>query len=185
MPSTPNFNIPFPCSGDVVSADDIADWANGIDDALASIQTATTTAQTRPAMTAHQSGNGQSFAQNVAADFVFTTADFNRGVTATFPTASFTLPAGGLYRISAEANHTTTTTTTITRWQLILNAGAQRVSRNYNVGLAGGLFQIPIMVEGLFICVPGTIVTVNFLWTGTGGPTDVYGILYLNKISNL
>lgn len=185
MPSTPNFNIPYPCSGDVINPDVIQDWAEGIDDALSAVQATATVAQNRPAMTAHQSGNGQAFVQNVAADFVFTVADFNRGVTAAFPTASFTLPASGLYRISAEANQTTTTTTTITRWQLILNVGAQRVSRNYNVGLGGGLFQMPIMVEGLFICVPGTIVTVNFLWTGVGGPTDVYGILYLNKISDL
>jgi hypothetical protein len=83
------------------------------------------------------------------------------------------------------ASQTTTTTTTITRWQLILNVGAQRVSREYTSGLGGGVFEMPIEVEGLFICVPGTLVTVNFLWTGTGGPTDVYGVLYLNKISDL
>lgn len=184
MPSTPTFAIPYPCSGDTIDPAVIGDWADGIDAALATVSEEADLALNRPSLHAHLTSPGQSYATGAAANFTFTEVDFSHEIGFVLPTTTFTLTRAGVYAITAQASHGSTLATTITRWQIILNVGASRSSRNLQFGPTASS-QTPLETEGLFLCPAGTAVTVNFLWIGTGGPINVYGSLWANLISEL
>jgi hypothetical protein len=185
MPTTPNFAIPYPCSGDTIDPTVIADWANGIDAALATVSDTANLALNRPSLYATSPLLGQSYATGVAADISFSLVNFNVGVTMVTPTTTATITRAGVYRISGQINHINSVTT-MTRYRVIINSSTgRRVSRNLNLIFAGGTNQVPLLAEGLFVCPVGTTITLNFQWIGTGGPLTAFGLLWLNMVSEL
>lgn len=185
MPATPNFAIPYPCSGDTIDAAAIQAWADGIDLAVSSVQDQADLALNRPSLYVQSPPTGQAYATGVAADISFSTATFARGsYTFTLPTTTITVNTPGIYRMSGQISMMGSLVTTTTRWRVELRAGTQLTSRLVNFGDLAAVVS-PLVAEGLFIVTAGTVVTLNLQWIGTGGPTTAFGTLAMNKISDL
>lgn len=185
MPSTPNFAIPYPCSGDIIDPTVIADWANGIDDALTTASATANLALNRPSVSATSALTGQSFTTGVAADVIFNTIDFSNDITATPGLGTITVTRAGLYHVSGQVNQVSAVTT-ITRFRPILFVSTgRRVARNVGLPLFPTTNQAPVQVEGLFPCPVGTTFRLQFQWIGTGGPMTAFGSLWINMVSEL
>jgi hypothetical protein len=184
MPTTPNYAIPYPCSGDVIDPDVFAAWAQGIDAAIADVDLLASQASTRPSLSVRTAAGGQAIATGVATDLTFTALIFGEGVSFTAPSTTVTITEAGLYRVTGQMTNPVNVTT-VTRFRIIVNASTgRRVSRNtaFTTPRVSGL---PIQASGLFVAPVGTTFTVNAQWVGTGGPMSIAGMLNLTKICDL
>lgn len=184
MPTTPNFAIPYPCAGDVIDADVIAAYTNGVDAALASVASAAQDALTRPSIGVKTVATGEVIATGVATNLTFTTVIHNEGLTAAVPTTTVTVNEAGMYRVNATIV-SASLATTITRFRMVVNfSTGRRLSRNVAFTPALTLTQ-PEPAFGLIRCPAATTVTLQAQWVGTGGPIQIAGALFLNKFCDL
>lgn len=177
--STPNFAIPYPCAGENINSLVFANFANGVETALATVDALSTAALARP-NAAIKNSAGQSIAFGAAVALTMPTTDFATGVTAA--AGGFTILTDGIYMVTLEAS-TASVTTSVSSWAIeVLQAGTTRYRRklspNPAIATAGG-----INLAGLIQATVGQAITFQWQWTGAGANLSVISRATINKIS--
>lgn len=150
--TTPIFAFPYPCEGDDITVASFADLANAIDDKLLELQDDEYEALNRY-------NQELSSASNVIAagvDAVIAGAD-----------STYTIPAAGVWQISALTNTTSTTgTPTSARLRVRKNAVVQ-------FGIRQNTETVPydIQAVGCITAAAGDVISFQFLFGGTGNWT--------------
>lgn len=180
---TPNFAIPYPCPGDVIDCDMFADWANAIDDALTTVNTAAEAAANRPRAMLRTLATGFAVPVNVATTIQFNEVTnnpvYNNGITVgAFPYTGFTVNpplTSGFYLFSATfiPVNTVTTVTAFKASIVADNVSAGRTTASSVVGNSASPLTVTHLgvMQNTGLVPPATCV---YQWNGTGGPMNVY-----------
>lgn len=182
--TTTNFGIRYPCSGETINPTVFANWADDIDAALTDVSTLTTEVLHRPRASVKTVDAGTSTA--VGALTTLNVGDvtlYADGVTVTptgFITNEPTLEVG-VWMVTAEFSPLNSVTT-LTSW-----AGGCVTSPGDDMGRKMGIsgantLATNINISGLLRVVSPSIISFNWLWTGTGGPMFVYCNASISKI---
>lgn len=168
---TPNFSIRYPCAGEIIDPTAFQNFANDVDAALVTVNTAAAAAVARPRAAQRSTLAGTSCAAGATTAMAFTTVDYSSGITLTG--SGFTPTTTGVYMIDAEFSGFTVVTT-VTSWsgQIQQNA-VTKYRRKMGFSIvpnAAGYLNI----SGALSCTAGDTIAVQWLWTGTGGPMFVY-----------
>lgn len=171
MPFTPNWNLPYPCSGEAIDPSIFCDFSEALDVALATVAENTRQIANRPNARLNRVGGAQTFPVNVNTVVDFTTEMYdNNGMTDLGVSASIVMVnVPGLYWVTfamgGNANFTTWT-----RYQMqITQNGVARVSRKFILDTAIATFT-DNSINGLLVCQAGDQIRAQYLWNGTGGP---------------
>lgn len=176
---TPNYAIPYPCAGEIIDPAVFQAFSDGVESALASVDTLSAAALARPNGAVRNTG--QSIAVGAATAIAFTATDFSSGITATG--TGFTVLTSGIYEVSMESTSDTVTTTVSSEAVNILVAGVVRLRRKYSVS-AGSLTRMrAINLSGLVSLTAGQALTYQFHWTGAGVNLNVVTRATIAKIS--
>lgn len=181
---TPNFAIRYPCAGETINPTVFQDFADDVEDALASVQVASTAALQRPrAATRNSSATGTACTVAVLTTMTFTIVDFSSGVTTT--ATGFTILAGGVYMVDAQFApiNTVTNSPVSCAGSIVQNATTRYRRKISNFGNTTVAFTEN--VSGLISCAPADTISAQYLWTGAGGPLNVYSRLSISKICDL
>lgn len=184
MPATtPNFNIPYPCSGDTIDCSIFESWAAGIDNALATVRTASELASQRPRAMLRTADTGVAVAVGGAfVGMTYNRADnpiYNGGLTLTgvapnYTGFSITLPQiPGWYLFMAQFTPLNAVTT-VTSFEGRITVDGLVFGRTLGDSLPGTVAR-PITVMGMALlpaALPGA--QASYAWTGSGGPMNIY-----------
>lgn len=148
---TPIFNFPYPCPGEMITAQSFANLANAIDAKLTEVNADMIFALNRP---------------NVDKDDASTQVT-NPGVvtTLTNPDSTYTIPVAGVWVVSVSIQPDTfPATISYQRGQLLQNA----VLRSGITHDSENNLPVPCRPFGVFVAAVGDVITTTYLWTGTG-----------------
>lgn len=166
--TTPTFGIPYPCMNEVVSASDFADFAAGVEDAIASVDVTVDQALNPPNVGVNLT---QSVAVNVATDCVYTTEYWDTANMAAVTTTPLTVPENGMYLITINAGVTGFATITSSKAAININ-GTDQFAFKFPAGQGTPNRNC---AQGLYRLAATDLVRCRFTWTGTGGPGTVTG----------
>lgn len=168
---TPNWALPYPCSGETIDPDIFCDFSEALDVALATINDRTTFVANRPNSRLNRFGGAQTFAVNVNTVVQWNSEmyDNNAMTDLTLDNTIITVNTPGLYWVTfvvgGVANFTTWT-----RYQLQITQNATaRVSRKFIIDTGVATFS-DNSINGLLVCQAGDLIRGQYLWNGTGGP---------------
>ncbi len=169
MPGTTSrFAIPYPCLSDPIDASAFAAWTNGIEAAMAQVDATEAQALHRPAASV-TFPNALSLPVGVATNVTFGTElfDTDNMVDLGSNNDRITIRTQGVYMVEASICLSQGPLTTYT-------SGRNAVTLNGNVALARKHDDISVAssISGILpaVLVPGDILRLQYLWTGTGGP---------------
>lgn len=178
---TPNFAIEYPCAGETIDPTVFQTFADDVEAALVTVDTASAAALQRPRAAIRNSA-GQSIAFGAMTALTDPTTDFTSGVTAA--AAGFTLLTSGVYLVTLQAGSATVTTTVTSYAADISLAGTviyrRKLSKTLTTTTAGD-----INLVGVFSGTAGQAVTFRWGWTGAGANLTVTSRATVKKISNL
>jgi hypothetical protein len=168
---TDRFSIPFPCQGDAINPAVFATWTNGIESAMAQVDTMRGLALHRPAASV-TFPNALSLPQGVATNVTFGSElfDTDNMVDLAANNDRITIRTAGVYMVEANLCLQQGPVTTYT-------SGRNAVTVNGTVSLARKHDDISVAstISGILATVlaPGDILRLQYLWTGTGGPASL------------
>lgn len=170
MPSTPNFAIPYPCSGDTIDCNIFEPFTAAIQDSLDALDVLNEEVLNRPAAHIQAFANGQTFTVNVATNVIFDTVFFDNDsmVDLAVNNDRITIQNPGMYLVAGNLR-TGASFTTITSQSNALSLNGTILYRNKESSDNNNLMYIPSAI-GLMNCVAGDVIRLVYLWTGTGGP---------------
>lgn len=168
MPSTPNFAIPYPCSGTTIDCTAFEDFTEAIQDAIDAVSVAEQAALNRPAAKVGDT-DAQTFTVAVATNMTFVFEDFDNDAMANLGVNAdrLTIQTDGIYVVSAMAQAAGSVTTLTSQAIAVSQNGTIRYRKKDSVRDNS---PMTIHVVGLMSCVAGDIIRAVYLWTGTGGP---------------
>lgn len=168
---TPNWGIPYPCSGSTIDPDVFCQFSSGIDTAITQVSQLADVAANPPNVQVSRTGSAQTFAVNVAANIQWTTEVYDNGGMADLggDNTILTVQTPGLYWVALTfggiANFTTWT-----RYQAQITQNAvARISRKFIIDTGAALFS-DNSIHGVLVCQAGDLIRGSYLWNGTGGP---------------
>lgn len=164
---TPNFAIPYPCSGETIDCTIFASFTQAIQDALISVEDLTVTALNRPA--AGVSGTGQAITVNVSTNATFGTElyDNNNMADLAVNNDRLTIQTDGVYMVTVWSGLQSGWATMTSNAVAISNNGTVLYRKKNS---SDNDLDMDVTVTGLVNCVAGDILRCSILWTGTGGP---------------
>lgn len=166
--SSPVFGIPFPCEGEAITCDSFADFATGVESALASVDVTVDQALNPPNAGVNLT---QSVAVAAATDCVYVTEYWDSANMATVGTTPLTAPADGMYLITINAGVSGFATITSAKAAININ-GTDQYAFKFPAGVGT---PNRCSTQGLYRLAIGDLVRCRFTWTGTGGPGSVTG----------
>lgn len=171
MPSTPNWAIPYPCSGDNIDCTIFEDFTVAIQTAITTLDTLTTTALRRP--TAKITGSGQAIAAGATTNATFSSEEFDTAAMANLGVNNdrLTVTSDGMYMITAWSD-LGSPFTTMTSNSVAISVNGTIIYRKKNSSDTN--LDMNVTVTGLYNCVVGDIIRMPILWTGTGGPLSTF-----------
>lgn len=182
---TANFAIRYPCPGDTVTMDAFANWASDIENALLTVSELTEQASNRPRAIGRTSNAGTAVAAGAGpitlqATTIVTSVGLSNLSGVFTPT---TTDSNGLYMLMAQVTPVNTATTVTSFKATILANNTVAASRTLASSVVGTIAK-PISLVGLgFVTTVGGGALVQFEWTGTGGPLNVYAQLSLAYVA--
>lgn len=180
--TTTNFGIRFPCSGETIDPTVFQNFAEDVDTALATVDTAQQFAQTRPAASVFTNDAGSSVAVGVRTAMTFTTTAFNNGMTVGATT--LTAITGGIYMVTAEFADINAGTTN-TSWTGSIDVNATTVVARTLGRSTSNASASNINVSMLTRVTAGSTISAYWFWLGSGGPMFVYCNLSAQFICDL
>lgn len=169
--TTPRFAIPYPCLGDAIDASAFSAWTNGIEAAMVQVDALEAQALHRPAASV-TFPNALSMPQGVATTVTFGTElfDTDNMVDLAANNDRITIRTTGVYMVEASLclGQGTVTTYTSGRNSVTLNGTLVLARKHDDMSLASS-------ISGILpaILVPGDVLRLQYLWTGTGGPATL------------
>jgi hypothetical protein len=174
MPETPNWHIPYPCSGSSIDSEVpgiFCDFSGAIDEAITEVARQADAAANRPNARANRLGSAQTFAVNVAANVQWNQEmyDNNSMINLAGDNTIITIQTPGVYWVTFAIGGIATFTTW-TRYQMqITQNTVARVSRKFIIDTGSALFS-DNSIHGALVCQAGDLIRGSYLWNGTGGP---------------
>lgn len=169
--TTTRFAIPFPCLGDIVTGSEFGAWTAGVESALAQVDALESQALHRPAASM-TFPNATSFTVNVATNITFGTELFDTDNMIDLGTNNdrITIRTQGVYMVEANLCLFSAPFTTYTsgRIGVSINGTLAFARKHDDISVASSISAILPQ-----ILVPGDILRLQFLWTGTGGPSSL------------
>lgn len=185
MPTTAPYGIFYPCLLPTISTSDFYQQATTTETALSTVNSVIPALLQREYVAA--SGINPNQAVNVTGTVSWTTPPATNNPNGMFSSGTptvFTVQTSGSFLVDLHvANFTFPTTLTSLRASILL-AGVEQVWGK--MGGPSSTGSIQFFTSGLIVsAVAGQQITVNFLWTGTGGPMQPLFDIQICKISDL
>lgn len=169
--TTTRFAIPYPCLGDVIDPNAFANWTLGLESAMSQVDAIEALALHKP-MASITFPNATSFTVNVATNITFGTElfDTDNMVDLGSNNDRITIRTQGIYMVEASLCLASAPFTTYTsgRIGVSVNGTLATARKHDDVSIAGSIAAILPQV-----LVPGDILRLQYLWTGTGGPSSL------------
>lgn len=162
--ATPNFAIPYPCSGDTIDPGVFEDFADAVEAALTTVAMAAEAARIRPRILVTGVGvaaNGVTLNVPTTATPVTSTAASNNGT-------GITVTQAGVWMVSANFVTSGAVTNVVGNRGSIVGPGTQLYRRHLGLSTTPADGFQDINVSGLFLLAPADTLTPQYFWTGTG-----------------
>lgn len=174
MPSTPVWNLPYPCAGETIDPSIFCDFSDAVDTALTEVNANAEFVANRPNVRVDRVGNANTFAAGVASNVQFNTEVFDNSGMADLGVSStnITIPTAGVYWACFSLGGFATFTTW-TRYQMTVSQNATNfIFRKFMVATAQGT-PLNNTIQGVLVCQAGDIIRGTFTFIGTGGPMQI------------
>ena len=181
---TDNYSIRYPCPGDTVTLADFTNWASDIDTALASVSELSDEALNRPRGMGRTANAGTAVAVGAGLTLLAATNTVYSHAMTNF--SGVFVPESGLdgLFLGMATVIPVGTGTTVTSWKASLIMDNQTVASRTSASSAASTIAKPISLVGVgFLTSTGAGGLVQFEWTGTGGPMNVYAQLSFSYIA--
>lgn len=174
MPTTPVWDLPYPCAGETMDPAIFCDFSNAVDAALVTVNANAEFVANRPNARIDRTANANTFAAGVATNVQFDTEVFDNDGMATLSTdnAGLLVNTPGVYWASFSVGGMATFTTWTRYNMVITQAGNARIFRKFIVVIAQGT-PADNTITGALVCQAGDIIRGQFTFTGTGGPMQM------------
>lgn len=171
MPSTPNWNIPYPCSGDNIDCTVFEDFTQAIQDAITAVDALSVQVRNRPAAAIDNSFN--TIPVGVSTNVQFALEDFDNAnmVNLAVNNDRITITVDGMYLVNANL-YLTPPSTTVTSNAVAITRNGTVLYRKKSSSDTNDFTAMTL--AGLVPCVAGDILRLSALWTGTGGPAATF-----------
>lgn len=171
MPSTPVWNLPYPCAGDNIDPAIFCEFSDAVDAALATLNDQADFVANRPNARIDRTASSNTFAAGVASMVQFDTEVFdNRGMAdLSVDNTALTVSFSGIYWASFSVGGFSTFTTWTRYLMNIVQNGNSRIYRKFIVNTAQST-PTDNTITGVLQCQAGDIIRGNFTFIGTGGP---------------
>jgi hypothetical protein len=184
MPTTPNFSIDYPCEGSSITLSDFSMLALDTETALAAANTTATFATHRPYVMGSWASANPTVAVETTAVFSANTSSSGITVNAAAGTATIVTPGIYMMGVTTSSGAQSSLTMTSQRASIFKNAAffatkRYRGSNPTSISCNGGSFTLALSLAA------GDVITVSYLWTGTGslaaagGSSGNFSLTYL------
>lgn len=172
MPSTPNFAIPYPCSGDNIDCGVFEDFTTAVQNALLSVDVSVEEANNRPAASISMSAS-QNINVGAATNVQFGSELYDNDNMANLGVNNdrLTVVTTGMYMVTGFTLGNGGSVTTLTSEAVALSRNGTILYRKKNS--SDDNRSMGNTVTGLINCTAGDILRLVYLWTGTGGPMSL------------
>lgn len=187
MPTTPVWNLPYPCAGDTIDPDIFCDFSRAVDTALVTLNANAEFVLNRPNARVDRTANANTFTANTATNVEFDTEFFDNDEIADLAATNnaLTVRTAGVYWATFAAGGFATFTTWTQYYMNITQNATTRISRKFVVDT---VVDIPVdnSITGVIVCQVGDVIRGQFTFFGTGGPMQMSrGRLSLSFICDL
>lgn len=171
MPSTPVWNLPYPCAGDTIDPSIFCEFSDAVDTALASVNENAAFVLRRPNARVDRVSNINTFAAGVASNAQFNSEYFDNDNMGNLGSdaAALTIQTPGVYWVMFSLGGFATFTTWTRYLMAISQAGTNRIFRKFMVNTAQGT-PSDNTIQGVLVCQAGDVIRGAFTFIGTGGP---------------
>lgn len=177
---TPNFGIQYPCAGETIDPTVFQTFADDVEAALSTVATASLAATDRPRGSV--SVPSQSIATGGLTSIAFTSFDFSDQMTA--GAGGLTIQVAGWYMVTAELISETPVVASNAYWfaQILRGASIMARHKQTNPNPVNPLhINLAIPVD----CNPAEVISLQWQWSGAGGPVNVAARLSAVKMCDI
>lgn len=179
MPSTPVYGIVFPCEGDLITPTAFSTFATSVEAALNTVAAVEAQALFPPSTSVRVNQPGVALA--TPTDCTYVEEYWDNAAIATVATAILTIPATGMYLVTASVGVSGFATITTLKTAVTVNA-VEQLAMKY---VPSGGAPVAAIPQGLLRLAAGDQVRCRVTWNGTGGPATATGIFALTLHSRL
>lgn len=185
MPTSPNFNIDYPCLGPSIALSDFSELAFDTEAAIAAVDAEAAAALSKPAARGLGFTPAALGVDTTLTYSAFPAQAYSSGITLNAAAGTFTIIKPGIYLASAAVQgNQSTLTMTSQRISVVVNGvtNSVRKYRGTNPITVGAITGTYSAVIGPLAA--GDVVTFRYLWTGTGALTsDASGLVSLHYLA--
>jgi hypothetical protein len=171
MPVTPNWSLPYPCSGDTIDPSIFCDFSDAVDTALTTVSANADFVANRPNARITRNSSLGTFTAGAATNVQFDTELFDNDNMASLgvDNAALTIQTPGVYWIQFSLGNFSVFTT----WtRYLFNVTQNGTSRIYRKWIVDTGDQTPTgnSIQGIVVCQAADVIRGQFTFIGTGGP---------------
>jgi hypothetical protein len=171
MPTTPVWNLPYPCAGETIDPSIFCDFSDAVDAALVTINANAEFVANRPNVRLDRTGSVNTFAAGVGVNVQYNSVNFDNDGMANLGAdpAVLTVQTPGVYWATFSLGGFSTFTTWTRYLMLVSVNGGNWIFRKYMVNTAQGT-PADNTIQGALVCQAGDQIRTIFQFIGTGGP---------------
>lgn len=174
MPTTPVWNLPYPCAGDVIDPAIFCEFSDAVDAAMVTIGNNAEFVANRPNARVDRVSNLNTFAAGAAVNVQFNSEYFDNDnmVDLGADSAALTIRTPGVYWVMFSTGGYSTFTTWTRYLMAITQNGSSLIFRKYLVATAQGT-PANNTIQGVLVCQANDVIRGLFSFAGTGGPMQM------------